>query len=171
LTVGSRDPRKNVARLLKAWVRIKPNLERGIKLVIAGGFGRGYAKEFAGDVPADVVFLDRVTDRNLAALYANATVFVYPSIYEGFGFPPLEAMVCKTPVIVSNVASLPEICGDAALYCDPLDVDSIAVKIVELLGDKRLQDELRKRGLERAREFTWQKAAAELVNVFDEVLN
>jgi glycosyltransferase involved in cell wall biosynthesis len=171
LTVGSRDPRKNTARLLRAWETIDPNLRDGLKLVVAGGDGRGYAREVLGAVPNDVVLLGYVSERDLASLYAHAAVFVYPSIYEGFGLPPLEAMVCKTPVIVSNVASLPEICGDAALYCDPFDADSIAAKIVELLADPSLQEKLTGRGLDRVKEFTWQKAATELMNVFDEVLN
>lgn len=171
LTVGSRDPRKNIARLLKAWKAINPDLKRGLNLTIVGGGGRGYAREVTGRVPSDVLFLGYVAEQDLASLYAHATVFIYPSIYEGFGLPPLEAMACKTPVIVSNVASLPEICSDAALYCDPFNVESIAAKIVELIENPSLQEELRRNGLERVKEFTWQKAVTELMNVFDEVIN
>jgi glycosyltransferase involved in cell wall biosynthesis len=171
LSVGSRDPRKNVPRLVKAWEAIPSSRKDGFKLVIAGGSGGGFAREILGDVPRDVVFLDYVAEQDLASLYARAAVFVYPSIYEGFGFPPLEAMVCETPVIVSNAASLPEICGDAALYCDPFDVQSIADRIAELLDDCPLQEQLRNKGLERVKEFTWQKAATELMKVFDGELN
>lgn len=171
LSVGSRDPRKNVSRLLKAWETIPSDLKRGLKLVIAGGGVSGFAREVLGDVPGDVVFLGYVAEQDLASLYAHAVIFVYPSIYEGFGFPPLEAMACKTPVIVSNAASLPEICGDAALYCDPFDVESIADKIIQLLDDPSMQEQLSRKGLERVKEFTWQKAATELMQVFDGELN
>ncbi|MEA3225822.1 MAG: glycosyltransferase family 1 protein [Planctomycetota bacterium] len=171
LSVGSRDPRKNVPRLLKAWEAIPANLKRGLKLVIAGGSGSGFAREVLGDVPRDVVFLGYVAEQDLASLYARAAIFVYPSIYEGFGFPPLEAMACKTPVIVSNAASLPEICGDAALYCDPFNVESIAEKIIELLDDPSMQEQLSGKGLERVKEFTWRKAATKLIQVFDGELN
>lgn len=171
LSVGSRDPRKNVGRLLEAWASIPSNLKHGLTLVIAGDGGRVFAREALKDVPRDVVFLGFVADQDLPSLYAGATIFLYPSIYEGFGLPPLEAMVCETPVIVSNVASLPEVCGDAALYCDPFDVDSIAEKIVQLLGDGSLREQLRRKGLERAGEFTWHKAAAKLMQIFDGELN
>lgn len=171
LSVGSRDPRKNVTRLLKAWASIPSKLKDGFRLVIAGDGGRVFARETLKDVPRDVVFLGFVAEQDLASLYAGATVFVYPSIYEGFGLPPLEAMVCETPVIVSNTASLPEVCGDAALYCDPFSVESIAQKIVQLLGDSSLREQLRRKGLERAGEFTWHKAATELMQVFDGELN
>jgi glycosyltransferase involved in cell wall biosynthesis len=171
LTVGSRDPRKNIARLIKAWETINPDIKNDLKLVIAGGHGRGYAEEGITEVPGDIIFLGYVSQQDLATLYANATAFIYPSIYEGFGLPPLEAMACKTPVIVSNVASLPEVCGDAALYFDPFDVESIATKIIELLKDSSLQEELKRKGGERVKEFTWEKAAKELLGIFDEVLN
>lgn len=171
LTVGSRDPRKNIARLLKAWERINPDIKHGLKLVVAGGGGRMYGKEFVTDIPGDVIFTGYVPERDIASLYAHAAAFVYPSIYEGFGLPPLEAMACGTPVIVSKVASLPEVCGDAALYCDPFNVESIAEKIIELLDDPSMQEELRQRGLERAKQFSWLKAATDLMNVFDEILN
>jgi len=171
LSVGSRDPRKNVPRLLEAWQTIPSGLKRGVKLVIAGGGGSGFAREVLGDVSRDVIFLGYVAEQDLASLYARATIFVYPSTYEGFGFPPLEAMACKTPVIVSNAASLPEICGDAALYCDPFDIESIAEKIIQLLDDRSLQEQLCQKGIERVKEFTWQKAATELMQVFDGELN
>jgi glycosyltransferase involved in cell wall biosynthesis len=171
LSVGSRDPRKNISRLLTAWGMIPSDLKRGTKLVLAGGGDRIYAGERLEDLPGDVVVLGYVAEEDLACLYSSAMIFVYPSVYEGFGFPPLEAMACGTPTIVSNAASLPEICGDAALYCDPLDVGSIAEKLIQLLGDSLLQDQLRRKGLERIKQFTWQKAAAQLRQIFEEVLS
>lgn len=171
LTVGSRDPRKNIARLVKAWEKINPDIKQDLKLVIAGGYGRGYSGEGIPNVPVDTVFLGYVSEHDLTSLYTNSLAFIYPSIYEGFGLPPLEAMVCKTPVIVSSIASLPEVCGDAALYFDPFDVESIAAKIVELLEDSSLQEDLKRKGIDRVKVFTWQKAAKELLDAFDEVLH
>jgi glycosyltransferase involved in cell wall biosynthesis len=171
LSVGSRDPRKNISRLLTAWQSIPSSLKCGTKLVLAGGGDRIYASERLGDVPGDVVVVGYVAEEDLARLYSSATIFVYPSVYEGFGFPPLEAMAYGTPTLVSRAASLPEICGDAALYCDPLDVGSIAEKLIQLLGDSSLQDQLRRKGLERVKLFTWQRAATQLKQVFEDVLS
>ncbi|NSW81650.1 MAG: glycosyltransferase [Syntrophothermus sp.] len=96
---------------------------------------------------------------------------ILPSLYEGFGFPPLEAMACGTPVVVSKVASLPEVVGDAGVYVDPYDVEDIARGIYTVLSDSKLRAELRQRGLERAKLFSWEKTAEETLAVFEEVLS
>jgi glycosyltransferase involved in cell wall biosynthesis len=171
LSIGSRDPRKNVSRLLKAWQLVPPELKGGMKLVIAGGSGPGFAKEVLGNLPNDITFLGYVPEDVLPSLYAGAAIFVYPSIYEGFGFPPLEAMACDTPAIVSNAASLSEVCGNAALYCDPFDVNDISEKVVHLLSDDSLQAQLRERGPERVKQFTWQKSATQIMRIFEQELN
>ncbi len=103
--------------------------------------------------------LGYVDDEHLPGLYSGARAFVYPSIYEGFGLPPLEAMACGTPVVCSNSTSLPEVVGDAAIQVDPLDVDAIGDAMLKLGNDDGLHANLRQRGLERARNFTWSKAA------------
>jgi len=103
-----------------------------------------------------------VTDGELKALYENATCFVFPSLYEGFGLPPLEAMYCGCPVITSRQASLPEVCGDAALYCDATSVDDIAQKIEQMLGSADLREMYRQRGLKRAHAHGWREAADQL---------
>jgi len=107
----------------------------------------------------------------LIGLYKNARLLIYPSLYEGFGLSPLEAMACGCPIIVSNTTSLPEVCGDAAYYVDPLDVDSIAEGLIAVLTDDALRQGLIQKGLERVKFFSWEKSAKEYMKVFEEVLN
>jgi glycosyltransferase involved in cell wall biosynthesis len=119
-----------------------------------------------------IIFTGYINDINeLTNIYQKALIFVFPSVYESFGFPPLEAMACGCPVVVSNVASLPEVCGDAAYYVDPYSVESIAEGIYNVLTDESLRQSLIKKGLERAKLFSWEKAAKEHLKVFEEVLN
>jgi glycosyltransferase involved in cell wall biosynthesis len=112
-----------------------------------------------------VVWAGFVTDGELKALYGDAACLVFPSLYEGFGLPPLEAMYCGCPVIVSNEASLPEVCGDAAMYCDAKSIDDIAAKISLMMGDKELQQRYREMGLRHAQQFRWDRAASKLLRV------
>ena len=106
---------------------------------------------------------DFVPDNDLPALYAGATLFVYPSLYEGFGLPVAEAMACGAPVVSSNASSLPEVGGDAVLYFDPRNVDAIAETIRRALSDESLQNDLRARGIAQAKKFSWDQAARELL--------
>ena len=110
-----------------------------------------------------------MTDQELALLYNGAALLVYPSFYEGFGLPPLEAMACGTPVITSNTSCLPEVAGDAALLVDPAGTEEIAGAISEVLTNSELREDLRARGLERAAGFTWERTARETVAVYREV--
>jgi glycosyltransferase involved in cell wall biosynthesis len=109
-------------------------------------------------------------DADLPALHSGAALFCFPSLYEGFGLPPLEAMACGTPVVCSNAASLPEVVGDAALTVDPTDVEGLAVAMHRVLSDPDLAAELHARGLARARTFTWERTARETVAVYRRVL-
>jgi glycosyltransferase involved in cell wall biosynthesis len=118
-----------------------------------------------------VNYLGFVNNEELAGLYRKASCFVYPSLYEGFGLPPLEAMACGCPVVVSNVTSLPEVCGDAGFYVNPLDVESIAAGIEKVLRDGELRQSMIEKGLERAKLFSWEKAAKEHLKVFEELVN
>ena len=141
----------------------------GIVLVAAGG---GNARIFAqaGDLNLDDRRLQRtgyVSDQQLRALYEGAACFVFPSFYEGFGLPPLEAMCCGCPVISSDRASLPEVCGDAALYCDPDDPATLAAQLRRLLDSDALAAELRQAGRQRAAGFTWDRAAREFADLMD----
>jgi glycosyltransferase involved in cell wall biosynthesis len=111
-----------------------------------------------------------VSDDELKSLYANAACFIYPSLYEGFGLPPLEAMSSGCPVIAACAGSLPEVCGDAALYCNPRSPQDIADKIKMMMGDEALRKELRSRGFSRIKNFTWEKCTKETLSVIRTVL-
>jgi glycosyltransferase involved in cell wall biosynthesis len=118
-----------------------------------------------------VRFTDFVPDEDLPGLYTLSTCFVYPSFFEGFGIPPLEAMQCGSPVITGNRTSLPEVVGDAGILVDPFDVTSIADAIDRLLGDSQLREGLRRKGFERAKLFSWKRAARETLDIFEKVMN
>jgi glycosyltransferase involved in cell wall biosynthesis len=174
LYVGTLEPRKNIPTLLKALYKLK---KQGIKhkLVITGKKGWKYKSIFETidklNLQKDVIFTGYVPDEDLPALYNAADLFVYPSLYEGFGLPPLEAMQCGTPVITSNTSSLPEVVGDAGIMVNPYDVDELANKMYEVLTNDGLREELSKKGLERAKLFSWKKCAEEHLKVYEEVYN
>jgi glycosyltransferase involved in cell wall biosynthesis len=156
LAVGSNSAHKNLATVLQL-----PGLlaDLDLSLVIAGGT---YAKVFQRvqyEESRNVHWLGYVTDAELRALYERACVFVYPSRYEGFGFPALEAMNCGCPVVLANAASLPEIGGNAALYCNPMDAPSLAIAVRKIAEDSALRSHLVSRGLEQASRFNWRKSA------------
>lgn len=166
LAVSSASPNKNFRAVIRSL-----ELLGGVDfdVVIAGGANPKVFGASAGSLPASVKQVGYVSDGELRALYEHAACFVYPSFYEGFGLPPLEAMACGCPVIVSDAASMPEICGDAALYCDPLDPVDIAGKIRKLIDDTELRKRLRQRGLRRAASFSWSECARETLSVIKEV--
>ena len=157
LAVSSRSPIKNFDTLAAAWKLMK---RPDMKLAVAGGYNRRiFGKEVEHNYGDGVTFLGYVSDAELRCLYENAACFVYPSSYEGFGLPPLEAMACGCPVIVSDTSALPETCGYGALYCNPLDVQDIALKIATLLDDPELSMELRAKGKQRIQEFSYRSCA------------
>jgi glycosyltransferase involved in cell wall biosynthesis len=173
LFVGTLEPRKNLPGLLAAYRRLVQ--ERGAAapwLAIAGAPGWGYDEVYrlvrGWGLTDRVSFLGRVPDADLPPLYASAAAFAYPSLYEGFGLPPLEALACGAPVVCSNRSSLPEVVGDAALLVDPTNPGAIANALGRLLDDAALRADLRARGLARAARFTWQRTAAETVQVYEE---
>jgi glycosyltransferase involved in cell wall biosynthesis len=165
LAVGSIQPRKNLVRLIRAYSdlrrsRPQANLPR---LVLVGKRAWLY-KETVGSVAAHgiddlTIFTGYVRERDLPALYSGAHAFVYPSYFEGFGLPPLEAMQCGAPVIVGNRTSLPEVVGDAGLLFDPFDERALAEAIARVIDDAELRRELRRKGFERARLFNWRETA------------
>ncbi len=162
LFVGGADPRKNHRLVLQAVAQIRPRLE-GRVIVLAGDAdhpqGSYRATAQALGVEADVRYTGRIDRDDLRRLYACADVFVFPSRYEGFGMPVLEAMACGAPTITSSTSSLPEVAGDAAVLVDPDDVDALGRAMVTLLSDQDLRRTLRQRGFDRARRFTWPDAA------------
>lgn len=172
LCVGSMEPRKNLLNLLKAYTSLPKSMRNEFKLVFAGfkGWENREIMDLISKVKEDVVYLGYVTDAELGAIYNLASLFVYPSFYEGFGLPPLEAMACGCPVVVSRVASLPEVCGEAAVYVEPAEVDSIAAGMRKALEGEELRKELRAAGLARSGLFSWEKTAAEHLRIFGEVV-
>ncbi len=171
LTVSSRDPRKNLARLIEAWEHLPSNVKQQRKLVIAGKETGSFSSEKFNGISDDVHFTGFIPDNDLVSLYSGADVFIFPSLYEGFGLPPLEAMACGCPVIASNVASIPEVCEDAAYYIDPYSTESIAEGLHKLLTDTTLRQDLIKKGLERAKLFSWERSAKEHIDVFNDILD
>lgn len=171
LSVGTLQPRKNYGRLIEAFARIAA--EGPDHLVIAGGKGWLYESIFEQakslGLEQRVHFPGFVDDADLPALYSAARLFAYVSLYEGFGLPLLEAMACGTPVIASNVSSLPEVVGDVGLQVDPRSVDDIARALQQMTEQPELRERSIGPGLARAKSFTWEKAARELLAIYDQV--
>jgi len=173
LSVGSIEPRKNLIGLLKAYALLEDKLKAEYKLVLVGfkGWENREIMKIIKENEKSIFYLGFITDEELAKVYNLASLFVFPSFYEGFGLPPLEAMACGTPVISSNSSSLPEVGGDAVVYCDPNNSSDIKEKISIVLNDKNLQKEMIDKGLQQAKKFSWEKSAKEHTRVFKEVLN
>ncbi len=172
LYVGSNKPHKNLLTLARAW-ELLGERRAGCALVIAGHEDRRHPelrRHLAERGAAgDVRLLPNVPEGDLPALYSGAEAFVFPSLYEGFGLPPLEAMACGAPVLCSRAASLPEVVGDAALTFDPTSPEELATGLARVLGDAGLRRELRARGLRRAREFSWRRTALGTLRVYEAV--
>jgi glycosyltransferase involved in cell wall biosynthesis len=172
LFVGSIEPRKNLPRLLEAWRKALPAMPGDVSLVIAGARGGEhiFARHSTGPLPDRVVLAGHVADELLPGLYAGAMAFAYPSLYEGFGLPPLEAMASGVPVLAGNGTAMPEVVADAGLLVDPLDVEAITDALVRLTTDAGLRETLRARGLDRARTFTWDRTAAAIREVLEQAV-
>ncbi len=173
LSVGTIEPRKNYTTLLEAYRLIKGR-QGELGLVIAGKKGWLYNEFFQKlrdlGLAGEVSLLGFVADDDLPALYSAADLFVFPSLYEGFGLPVLEAMACGTPVVCSNTSSLPEVAGDAALLVPPADVRALAEAMERVLTDEHLWARMGSRGLERAGGFRWERAAARTIEVYRSTL-
>jgi len=170
LYVGTLQPRKNLGRVIEAFAAIYQDWgSGGLQLVLAGKRGWLYDDLFAQvdrlGLAGRVIFPGYIPDEDLPALLSGATAFVFPSLYEGFGIPVLEAGACGVPVITSNTSSLPEVAGDAALLVDPHDVDAIAAAMYRLVTDDALRAELARRGQENVKRFSWEKCARETLAV------
>ena len=173
LTVGVIQPRKNLHRLLEGFAKLKGMRQLDHKLVVVGKYGwgerdleRGIEELGLGD---EVVLTGYVSDKDLPAFYNAADLFVYPSIYEGFGLPPLEAMACGTPVITGNRSSLPEVVGEAGIMADPYDSDSFANAMLKVLSSEPLRADMSARGLDQAAKFSWDEMARQTAAVYHEV--
>jgi len=176
LIVSDISPRKNHLRLIKAFELVQEQSQNPLELVIAG-YMRTAIPELETilqnlqmrNQDSKITFAGYLPDADILALYEQADVFVYPSLYEGFGLPVLEAMACGCPVIASNVSSLPEVVGDAALLVDPYDVGALAYAMLTVLEDDDLKREMSRKGVAQARKFSWEKAGEELLAVCREV--
>lgn len=174
LFVGLTRPRKNLERLLSAFAKLLSSLKGDVKLVLAGKVDTRFldVRKLAEQlkISDNVIQLGFVPEDKLLPLYKAATFLVLPSLYEGFGLPVLEAMAAGTPVITSNVSSLPEVVDRDAILINPYDVDEIAEAMYKLFTDSNLREELRQKGRERARQFSWTKCAERTLKVYDEAL-
>jgi glycosyltransferase involved in cell wall biosynthesis len=170
LSVGVIEPRKNLRVLFDAYRLLRDRRALPHRLVVVGKHGWLWEDivEHAKSSPyhEDISLVGFVSEEDLPAMYSAASVFAYPSLYEGFGLPPLEAMACGTPVVTSSSSSLPEVVGDAGLQVDAHDADGLAAALELVILDDSLRRTLRERGLERARTFTWKAAAEKLVAVY-----
>ena len=182
LYLASNKPHKNLIGLVQAWQKANfkfqtPTLRAGagvsnVKLVIAGQWDERYpeARRLAEELGLQerVIFAGPVEETILPALYSGATLFVFPSLYEGFGLPVLEAMACGTPVVCSNVSSLPEVVADAAILVNPRDTNALAEAVGHVLASQELQQALREKGLAQAAKFSWQRTAQETLAVYQQ---
>ncbi|ADV46667.1 glycosyltransferase family 4 protein [Nitratifractor salsuginis] len=167
LGVSSLNNQKNFHSMIDAFNQIA---DKNIKLYLVGGINRNFASTKLLDEidkNQNIILKGRVDDKELVELYSNATCFVYPSLYEGFGIPPLEAQACGCPVICSNAASLPEVCSDSVVYFDPYNVQDIKDKIELVLYNEELQNELRRKGFENIKRFSWEKSANKIIEIIE----
>jgi glycosyltransferase involved in cell wall biosynthesis len=178
LYFGGFDMRKNVPRIIESYARLPEHLRREYQLVIAGRYQHLGHPLFPDPretvrrlgLEGCVVFTGQFREQDKAPLLSAATIFAFPSLYEGFGIPVLEAMACGTPVVTSNVSALPEVAGDACVLVNPYDPEAISQAFADLLEDQGKRDDLSRRGLERARRYTWHEVAEQTLRVYKEIL-
>jgi len=175
LYTGSERPRKNLGRLFEAFAKLKKEFPE-LELVKVGVSGR--SEKYRRDtikkldslgITQDVIFVDHIPEVDLVHYYSSATLLAYPSLYEGFGLPPLEAMACGCPVVTSNTSSLPEVVGEAGIMVNPYDIDSLAQAMRQVLTDSELRNDMVRKGLEQAKRFSWERTARETMEVYERV--
>ncbi len=174
LFVGALEPKKNITSIIKAFSQLK---KKGMKhkLVLAGKKGWYYNDIMdeikKQNIDKEVIFPGYIPLEDMPYIYSASTLFCFPSLYEGFGLPILEAMSCGVPVIGSNRGSIPEIAGNAGVIVDPLDWKKMAIKMEEIATDQKLRQSLKRKGIEQAKKFSWKKAAKETISLYSEVSN
>lgn len=174
LFIGAIAKHKNIKAILKAFLMIKDKIEH--RVVIVGKKDSGMPndeeiQDLIKQIPSErIVFTGKLSDEEIVKVYNESEIFVFPSIYEGFGLPVLEAMACGCPVIASNQSSIPEVCGDSALLFDPLNPEELAEKILLLANNPDLRNKLTQKGLERVKLFSWENSAKKHIEVFKRVL-
>ncbi len=173
LSLCTLEPRKNLSFLLRCFAQIlaqEPTLDINLVLVGISGWKNNDIFQTVETNPilkSHVIFTGFIPDQDLSAIYSGALAFVYPSLYEGFGLPPLEAMQCGTPVITSNTSSLPEVVGDAGIMVNPTDTDALCQAMLNLINNSQLRKQLSNQGIARAKQFSWSKCASETVKVYE----
>lgn len=171
--LGTLEPRKNIKTLIEAYARLPAIVKRKNRLIIGGG--RGWLNSEIDklvkslNIQQYIKFIGYVKEEDLPALYSAAKLFVYPSLYEGFGLPVLEAMACGTPVITSNSSSLPEIAGDAAILVEPADTKQLTDYMLLLINDEKLRHQMSLKGMEQAKKFSWEKTARETLDIYEKI--
>ncbi|MBE9175113.1 glycosyltransferase family 4 protein [Synechocystis salina LEGE 06155] len=177
LSLAALQPRKNFSHLIKCFFRfLSENPNEDIYLVLVGEKGWNYDSIFRAmnshhEFRSRIVVTGYIPDEDLSAVYSGASVFIFPSLYEGFGLPILEAMQCGVPVVASNVTSLPEVVGNAGILVDPTDEIQMCDAMLNLLQDCKLRKTLQQKGIERAKKFSWNKTALETLNVYQTIIN
>lgn len=173
LYLGTLEPRKNIEAIVEAFALYKKQNNDNIKLVLAGKKGWMYESIFEkiknNNIENEVVFTDYVDENDKVLIYKMSEVFLFPSLYEGFGMPVLEAMACGVPVITSNTSSLPEVSGDACILVEPKDVNSMVAAMKSIVLDEEYKNSLIKKGLEQSKKFTWEKSSQKLVKIYKEL--
>ncbi len=174
LFLGTLEPRKNIPGLIRAFHKIKDRFPN-YQLVIAGKRGWKFQEIFKTveelRLEDRVIFTGYLPEEDIPSLYSGAELFIYPTLYEGFGFPPLEAMACGTPVITSNLSSLPEVVGEGGILIDPNNIDELSRAMESVLADENLRKGLREKGLRQAAKFSWERCARDTLKVYREVGN
>jgi glycosyltransferase involved in cell wall biosynthesis len=174
LFVGTLEPRKNLLTLLKAFAEVLRDTRFRTQLIVAGGEGWFMEETFAfvraAGIADRVKLIGYVNDDELRALYSSCRAFIYPSLYEGFGLPPLEAMACGAPVIASRIPALAETIGDAAMLVDPLDVQSLGAAITDICENEKQRKKMMAAGPTHAVKFSWEKAARSTYEIYREVV-
>lgn len=164
LAVSSLHYQKNFHSLIRAFNK----LDLDIKLYLVGSLNKNFADmDLLDDIKnnPNIIFKGRINDKDLIKLYSNAEYFIYPSLYEGFGIPPLEAQACGCPVICSDAASLPEVMGDSVLYFNPYNIDDIAEKLSQALTNEKIREKLRRKGFDNIKRFDWMRSAEKIANI------
>ena len=171
LYLGTIEPRKNIERIVKAFKKYKKEVKDDLKLVIVGNKGWKYNNimKLIESMGTDIIITGYIDEEDKIPIYKLAQFFTFPSLYEGFGMPVLEAMAAGVPVVTSNVSSLPEVAGDAAILVDPLSEDEIFEAYKKILSDKQLQREMIEKGLEQAKKFQWKKSVEVLEKVYEKM--
>jgi mannosyltransferase B len=171
LYLGTIEPRKNIERIVKSFLEYKNLFKSNIKLVLAGGKGWKYDKimELVEQNKDKIILTGYVEEEDKVLLYKMSEIFVFPSLYEGFGMPVLEAMACEIPVITSNVSSLPEVAGEAGVLVDPLNEKEMVEAYDRILSDENLKREMIKKGIEQSKKFQWKESAKKLEKIYEEL--